>query len=78
MKSIETIVTVSPDGKFTVQLPPDIPAGEHQAIIVIDEIPLQETLKDKERIKTLKFSAYPVGLSDQKFTFRREDLYADG
>ncbi|AHJ30031.1 hypothetical protein NSP_37280 [Nodularia spumigena CCY9414] len=27
MKSIETIATVTKDGKITVQLPPDIPAG---------------------------------------------------
>ncbi|NJR76630.1 MAG: hypothetical protein HC773_29930 [Scytonema sp. CRU_2_7] len=35
MKSIETIATVTKDGKITAQLPLDIPEGEHQVVIVI-------------------------------------------
>ena len=30
MKAIATTVIVTPDGKITLQLPPDIPPGEHQ------------------------------------------------
>ncbi|KOP23487.1 hypothetical protein AMR41_26015 [Hapalosiphon sp. MRB220] len=72
MKTITTIGTVTADGKLTVQLPPDIPVGEHQVVVVIDEKPVT-----KEKRSPLKFSAYPVGLVSQSLTFRREDLYAN-
>jgi len=29
VKAIEATVTVTTDGKITIQLPPDIPPGEH-------------------------------------------------
>ncbi|QLE44475.1 hypothetical protein FD723_31365 [Nostoc sp. C052] len=77
MKSIETIATVSKDGKMTAQLPLDIPEGEHQVVIVIDEKPLAEETEKKEKKTPLKFSAYPVGLVSESLTFRREDLYAN-
>ncbi|MCC5610296.1 hypothetical protein LC612_26975 [Nostoc sp. CHAB 5834] len=77
MKSIETIATVTKDGKITAQLPLDIPEGEHQVVIVIDEKPLVEKAKRKGKKAPLKFSAYPVGLVSESLTFRREDLYAN-
>ncbi|MBD2246996.1 hypothetical protein H6G96_20520 [Nostoc sp. FACHB-892] len=77
MKSIETIATVTKDGKITAQLPLDIAEGEHQVIIVIDEKLLTEETENKEKKAPLKFSAYPVGLVSESLTFRREDLYAN-
>ncbi|NMG22108.1 hypothetical protein [Brasilonema bromeliae] len=77
MKAITTIATVTEDGKITVQLPPDIPAGEHKLVVVIDEKPLVEKQIIKEKRPPLKFSAYPVGLVSESLTFRREDLYAN-
>ncbi|MCC5653843.1 hypothetical protein LC609_29500 [Nostoc sp. XA013] len=77
MKTIETIATVTKDGKITAQLPLDIPEGEHQVIIVIDEKLLTEETENKEKKAPLKFSAYPVGLVSESLTFRREDLYAN-
>ncbi len=77
MKSIETIATVTKDGKITAQLPLDIPEGEHQVVIVIDEKPLAEKAENKEKKAPFKFSAYPVGLVSESLTFRREDLYAN-
>lgn len=72
MKAIATTATVTADGKITVQLPPDIPAGEHEVVVVVNE-----KLGDKEKRRSLKFSAYPVGLISESVTFRREDLYAN-
>ncbi len=77
MKTIETIATVTADGKITLQLPADIPEGEHQVVVIIDEKPLVEKAQTKEKRSPLKFSAYPVGLVSEGVTFRREDLYAD-
>ena len=77
MRSIETIATVTKDGKITLQLPLDIPEGEYQVIIVIDEKPVTEKIEINEKRLPLKFSAYPVGLVSENITFRREDIYAD-
>ncbi len=77
MKTIETIATVTADRKITVQLPPDVLAGEHQVLVVIDEKPVQKKTETKEKRSPLKFSAYPVGLVSESVTFRREDLYAN-
>ena len=77
MKTIETIATVTKDGKITAQLPLDIPEGEHQVVIVIDEKLLTQGTENKEKKEPLKFSAYPVGLVSESLTFRREDLYAN-
>ena len=73
MKTIETIATVTADGKITVQLPVDISSGEYRVVVLIDEKPLLEI---EEKQLPLKFSAYPVGLVSE-ITFRREDLYAN-
>ena len=75
MKTIETVVNVTPTRQIIVQLPPDIPAGEYQVVIVINERVKSEELAAKNKLKTLKSSAYPVGLVADNFTFRREDLY---
>jgi hypothetical protein len=72
MKAIETTATVTTEGKITVQLPPDIPPGEHKIVLVIDE----QSVADCKRLP-LKFSAYPVGLVKESFTLRREDLYGN-
>ncbi len=37
MKTIQTIATVSADGRLTIQLPADIAPGEHQIVLVIEE-----------------------------------------
>jgi hypothetical protein len=42
VRTIQTRGTVSPEGKLTVALPPDIAPGEHQVVIVIDDVPSQE------------------------------------
>ncbi|MEA5576588.1 hypothetical protein [Anabaena sp. UHCC 0451] len=75
MQTIETVVNVTSERQITVQLPPDIPTGEYDIVIVINESVKSEKLAGEKKIKTLKFSAYPVGLVADNFTFRREDLY---
>jgi hypothetical protein len=49
MKTIETIATVTEDGKMTVQLPPDIPAGEHKVVVIIAKQPLPKKAQTKEK-----------------------------
>ncbi|MEA5621081.1 hypothetical protein VB711_25075 [Cronbergia sp. UHCC 0137] len=74
MKTIETVLNVTPNGQNTVELPPDIPAGEYQVVIVFNEKLKSEQLAAKNKVQNLKFSAYPVGLVSDNFRFRREDL----
>ena len=72
MRTIETNALVTEDGKLIVPMPADIAPGEHRVVIVIEEQPT--VILEKKRVP-LKFSAYPVGLIDETFTFRREELY---
>ena len=40
MRTLGLIGQVESGGRLTVQLPSDIPPGEHQMVLVIDERPL--------------------------------------
>lgn len=42
MRAIQTRATVTADGKLTIEVPSDVEPGEHQVIVVIDELPSQE------------------------------------
>ncbi|TVP63937.1 MAG: hypothetical protein EA343_06580 [Nodularia sp. (in: Bacteria)] len=77
MKSIETIATVTKDGKITVQLPPDIPAGEHHVVIVIEEKHTDEKVEIKEKRPPLNFPVHNCGLGSENLSLRREDMYGD-
>ncbi|ARV58728.1 hypothetical protein BZZ01_08820 [Nostocales cyanobacterium HT-58-2] len=77
MKTIETIATVTEDGKITVQLPPDIPAGEHKVVVVIDEHPLVEKPETKEKRPPLNFPVDNYGPWPENLSLRREDMYDD-
>jgi hypothetical protein len=77
MKTIETIATVTADGKITVQLPPDIPAGEHRVVVMIDEQPLPKKTQTKEKRLPLDFPVIHVGSWPENLSLRREDMYGD-
>ncbi|MBD2300658.1 hypothetical protein H6G80_05640 [Nostoc sp. FACHB-87] len=77
MKSIETIVTVTKDGKMTAQLPLDIPEGEHQVVIVIDEQPLVKKLESKQKRLPLNFPVDNYGSWPENISLSREDMYGD-
>ncbi|MDZ7959759.1 MAG: hypothetical protein RMY34_18065 [Aulosira sp. DedQUE10] len=77
MRSIETITTVTKDGKMTVQLPPDIPEGEHKVVIVIDEKPLAQKPKNNQKRPPLNFPVHNCGLWPENLSLRREDMYGD-
>ena len=72
MHTIETTATVTEDRKLTIEVPADIAPGAHRVIVIIDE----GMVPSNERAP-LQLAAYPVGLTSDNFTFRREDLYDD-
>jgi hypothetical protein len=76
MRSINTTVTVSEDGTITVNIPSDMPAGRHRAVLVIDDAATNGASRHTQNT-TLEWSSYPVGLAADDVTFRREDLYDD-
>lgn len=77
MKAIETTATVTADGFLTVQLPPDIPSGEYQVVLVIDEKPLTEKPVTKEKRPPLNFPVHNCGPWPANLSLRREDMYDD-
>jgi hypothetical protein len=77
VKTIETTVTVTADGKVTLQLPPDIPPGEHQIVLIIDEKPVPEKAVTKEKRPPLNFPVITVGSWPADLSLRREDMYGD-
>ncbi|MEQ9370382.1 MAG: hypothetical protein RIG63_15385 [Coleofasciculus chthonoplastes F3-SA18-01] len=49
MRTLETTVNVTSDGKITVQLPPDVPAGEYQVVLVINQTAVPEASGKQEK-----------------------------
>ena len=77
MKTIETRITIAPNGHVTITdpLPADIPPGEHRAVLVIDEqLTTPPTRKPKPPLclNVWNWDAWPADTA-----FRREDLYDD-
>lgn len=74
MKTITTMATVTPDGKVTLQLPPDIVPGEHQIVLVIDENIKTEKPETKKERPPLNFPTISVGSWPADLSLRREDM----
>ena len=70
MRTIETTATVTNDGKMTVQVPSDIPEGEHRIVVVIEEQPVK-----KEKRPPLDFPVISVGSWPENLSLRRVDIY---
>ena len=59
MRTIETMVTVTDDGKITVHLPPDIPPGEHHVVMVIDEQPVKKGKRPPLDFPVMSVGSWP-------------------
>jgi len=71
MRTLELIGQVESGGRLTVQLPSDIPPGEHQMVLVIDERPLTPSeTRSMDDFPVDDYGPWPEGLS-----LRREDIY---
>ena len=72
MVTIRANATISPDGKLTVetvQVPGDIPPGNHEVVIQIGK---RHTRKKKAPIEFLVIDAGPW---PESLSLRREDMY---
>lgn len=73
MKTIETVLTVLPDG--SIQLPHNLglPPGAHRAVLVVEETATQPVgQRVPLGLKMLDWSGWSVDAKD-----RREELYDD-
>jgi len=74
MKTIETTITVLPDGSIQIPPRPDLTPGEHRAVLMVEEPVVTATTHPPAplQLKMLDWSSWPVGS-----TFRREEIYGD-
>ncbi len=72
MRSIETTAIVTDDGILTVELPRDIPAGQHRVVVVIDEEPVPIRQRG-----LLDFPTDDLGPWPEHLSLRREDMYGE-
>jgi hypothetical protein len=69
MTTIQTTIVVDEQRRATIQLPPQVTPGTHQAVVVIDEPAAARA--------SLTFSAHDVGPWPEGFNVRREEIYGD-
>ena len=71
MRAIDVTIHVFPEGRIEVEGLPELPPGNHPAVLVVDQ-PAASPPPAPLDLKMLDWSAWPVGT-----TFRREELYDD-
>ena len=73
MRTIETTAMITAEGLLTVQMPPEIPPGTHQVVLVIDETP-----QPPPKPRALEdFPMWDCGPWPADLSLRREDMYDD-
>ena len=71
MKTIEATVEIPPDGRLTLQLPPDVPRGKRRIVLMVEERPEERSAATLSAdLPVVDFGPWPEGLS-----LRREVLY---
>lgn len=69
MKTIETVITVLPDGSIHIPPRTDLTPGAHRAVLVVEEtIPAREQ-RSPLRLRMLNLAGWPADS-----TYRREEL----
>jgi hypothetical protein len=71
MRTVTATAMVRPDHTLVVPVPDDVPAGECQVVVI-----LQETGSGSAPVG-VRFRPHPTGPIDPQTTYRREDVYGD-
>lgn len=58
MRTLEIIVTITSDGKLIVNSPVDMPVGEYNAVLVLEERPIQNHLQSSVQNAQALFRQY--------------------
>ena len=69
---MQTQAIISATGELTLRIPVSLPPGTPVMVFMIMATPPAP----RKMGQPLKWGRYPVGLVDDTFTFRREDIYA--
>jgi hypothetical protein len=75
MKAIEATAIVTEDGKLLVQVETDMPPGEHEVLLVVNEqvsSTRPKVAKSPLKLKVMNWDNWPPDA-----TFRHEELYDD-
>ena len=72
MRTVETVASVIAGGTLTLQVPVDVPPGDHQVVLVIDERPIPPKKRPPLNFPVDSYGPWPKNLS-----LRREDMYDD-
>jgi len=77
MKTIETDVLVTQDGRIRIdlKLPREIPPGRHRAVVVLDERPVSMPAKIEGSLAD--FPVHDPGPWPETLSLRRADLYGE-
>jgi hypothetical protein len=77
MKTIETDVLVTQDGRIRIdlKLPRGIPPGRHRAVVVLDEQPVSPSSKIEASLAD--FPVHDLGPWPETLSLRRADLYGE-
>ncbi|NJL57191.1 hypothetical protein HC928_20170 [bacterium] len=73
MLTIQTQATLNPPNRLTIQLPADLPAGEYNIVLVIDD-------RSQSRSESAALPTFPVtdyGPWPETLSLHRQDLYSD-
>lgn len=71
MKTIQTTALISPEHQLTIQVPPDIQAGEYEIVLVLAAKPA------KKKRQPFKFPVDDYGPLLTELSLRREEMYGD-
>ena len=77
MKTLKSQAVVDTNGQLRLQLPvpPDIPPGEYQVVLVIEEPPPAQA--DRKERSPLNLPVHDLGPWPAALSLRREDMYDD-
>jgi hypothetical protein len=70
MRTIQATARVGLDHTLTVPVPADVPPGEHQVVVVIEDGAIAPR-------QTLILPVHKAGLAPPDLSLRREELYGD-
>jgi hypothetical protein len=73
MRTVAVKAVVSADQELRIRVPMDVPPGEHEVVVVIDD----KVEAKPRRARKLRFASHQSVLSDDQMTFRRESIYGD-
>jgi hypothetical protein len=73
MRALTTTAVVGPDHTLTLPVPPDIPPGVHEVVVVLQEA----APRPRPGLTFADWPAQNVGPWPENLSLRREDLYGD-